>query len=137
LIRGVYQCIKYRAVFRAQRTFTGVCLAPASRGLRSVQQLHKKGFNPTVYERNFSNKEKKVDVAIGARMTKDAYTLMDKTKDELLLVAGDSDFAPVVADLTSEGFKVEVAFWDHAAREIKETASKFISLNQYHGHFTR
>lgn len=34
--------------------------------------LHRIGFNPTVYEKNFSNREKKVDVAIGSRMTKDA-----------------------------------------------------------------
>jgi uncharacterized LabA/DUF88 family protein len=81
--------------------------------------LHKKWFNPTVYERNAANKEKKVDVAIAARVIKDAYTVIDKSKDEILLVAGDSDFVPVVADLTSEGYKVEVVFWDHAARELK------------------
>jgi hypothetical protein len=27
--------------------------------------LDRKGFNPTVYDKNISNKEKKVDVAIG------------------------------------------------------------------------
>jgi len=70
-------------------------------------------------------------------MTKDAYTIIDKSKDELLLVSGDSDYVPVVVDLTSEGYKVEVAFWDHAARELKDAATKFISLNQYHGHLTR
>jgi hypothetical protein len=99
--------------------------------------LDRKGFNPTVYERNVANKEKKVDVGIGARMTKDAYTVVNKAKDELILVAGDSDFMPVIADLISEGFRVEVAFWDHAARELREGASKFISLNPYHKHFTR
>jgi len=61
-------------------------------------------------------------------MTKDAYTKVDKTKDDLVLVAGDSDYEPVISDLKSEGYKVEVAFWDHAAGEIKKTASKFISL---------
>ena len=99
--------------------------------------LERKGFNPTVYEKNAANREKKVDVAIAHRMTKDAYTMIDKDKDELLLVAGDSDFVPAVADLTGEGFKVEVAFWDHSARELRETASRFISLDQYHGHLTR
>jgi hypothetical protein len=53
--------------------------------------LHKEGFNPTVYERNAANEEKKVDVAIAARVIKDAYTVIDKSKDEILLVAGDSD----------------------------------------------
>jgi hypothetical protein len=99
--------------------------------------LHRQGFNPTVYERNFANKEKKVDVAIASRMTKDAYTIIDKIKDEILLVAGDSDYVPTVSDLVSEGFKVEVVFWDHAARELRQTATKFISLDQYHTHFTR
>jgi len=99
--------------------------------------LDRKGFNTTVYERNVANKEKKVDVAIGSRMTKDAYTIVNKAKDELVLVAGDSDFMPVVADLISEGYKVDVAFWDQAAQELRNAASGFISLNPYHKHFTR
>ena len=99
--------------------------------------LDRKGFNPTVYEKNFANKEKKVDVAVAARMTKDAYTLIDKERDDILLVSGDTDYVPVVTDLVSEGFTVEVAFWDHCGRELREVASKFISLNQYHAHLTR
>jgi hypothetical protein len=99
--------------------------------------LNRKGFNPTVYERNFSNKEKKVDVAIASRMIKDAYTLLKKDQDDILLVAGDSDFVPAVADLISEGYKVEVAFWNHAARELREAAANFISLDPHHTHFTR
>ncbi|ATC33025.1 NYN domain-containing protein [Caulobacter vibrioides] len=99
--------------------------------------LERKGFQTTVYDKNFANHEKKVDVAIGARMTKDAYTVIDKAKDELLLVSGDNDFVPVVADLVSEGFKVEVAFWSHAGREIADVASRFIPLDAYHDHFSR
>jgi hypothetical protein len=100
--------------------------------------LHRKGFNPTVYDKNVVGKEKKVDVAIGARMTKDAYTVIDKEKDEILLVAGDSDYVPVLEDLKSEGYRVEVAFWDHStAREVKALADKFVSLTQYHDHFSR
>jgi hypothetical protein len=99
--------------------------------------LQKKGFNPTVYEKNFSNKEKKVDVAIGHRITKDAYTIIKKEKDEIILVSGDSDYVPVVTDLVAEGYKVEVAFWEHASPELKRIASKFISLDKYHDHLTR
>jgi uncharacterized LabA/DUF88 family protein len=63
---------------------------------------------------------------------------LDKAKDELLLVAGDSDFEPVITDLKVEGYKVEVAFWDHAAAEIKKAVDAgFISLNKHHAHFTR
>ncbi|WP_084540137.1 NYN domain-containing protein [Azorhizobium doebereinerae] len=98
--------------------------------------LHRKGFNTTVYERNAANKEKKVDTAIAGRMTKDAYTLLNKTSDEIILVAGDSDYVPIVADLVAEGFKIEVAFWDHASSELRRACSKFISLNKYHEHLT-
>ena len=99
--------------------------------------LERKGFATTVYEKNAANHEKKVDVAIGARMTKDAYTVLDKARDEILLVSGDTDFVPVVADLVAEGFKVEVAFWGHAGRELREAAPRFISLDDYHDHLSR
>ena len=76
-------------------------------------------------------KEKKVDVAIAHAITKDAYTIIDKSSSEIALVAGDKDFEPVVSDLVAEGFKVQVVFWDHAAQELKNAASSFLSLNKY------
>lgn len=93
--------------------------------------VKRKGFDHQVFEKNAAGKEKKVDVAIAHRMTKDAYTIIDKTVDEITLVAGDKDFEPVVADLRAEGFKIDVVFWDHAAKELKEAASRFISLNPH------
>jgi uncharacterized LabA/DUF88 family protein len=98
--------------------------------------LERKGFHPTVMKR-ISLEKKKVDVAIAHRMTKDAYTLVKRQVDHLLLVAGDSDYLPVVRDLIFDGYDVEVAFWDHATRELREAASKFISLNAYHSQLTR
>jgi hypothetical protein len=78
------------------------------------------GFKVTKYERNFANKEKKVDVAIAHRMTKDAYSgVVRPGSDEMTLVAGDSDYVPVVIDLVSAGFIVHVAFWGHAAKELR------------------
>ena len=38
---------------------------------------------------------------------------------------------PTIKELQADGFVVEVVFWDHAARELREVASKFIGLNQY------
>ena len=64
-------------------------------------------------------------------MTKDAYTRIDKANSEIVLVAGDKDYMPVIDDLKSEGFRVIVVFWDHAAHEVKQAASKFIPLNQW------
>jgi uncharacterized LabA/DUF88 family protein len=96
------------------------------------QMVERKGFTPAVYEKNAGGKEKKVDVAIAHRMTKDAYPIVDRKNDRVLLVAGDSDYLPVVSDLVTDGFEVDVAFWDDAARELREAASKFISLNHHH-----
>lgn len=94
--------------------------------------VERHGFKVTKYNRNFAGKEKKVDVAIGHAMTKDAYTgLIQKGVDEITLVAGDQDYVPVVEDLVANGFIVHVVFWDHAARELKAVASRFISLNPY------
>ncbi len=64
-------------------------------------------------------------------MTRDAYKNVDKKEDILTLVAGDADFVPPVRMLIEDGYRVEVIFWEHAAKELKETCSKFISLNPY------
>jgi hypothetical protein len=95
------------------------------------KMVEQKGFEVKTYDRSFSGKEKKVDVGIATAITKDAYTKIDKTNSEIILVAGDKDYMPVIEDLTNEGFKVVVVFWDHAAQELKQAASKFISLNQW------
>lgn len=95
------------------------------------KMVEQKGFQVKTYDRSAAGKEKKVDVAIAHAMTKDAYTSINKETSEIILVAGDKDYMPVIEDLKSEGFKVIVVFWDHAAKELKETATKFISLNKW------
>ncbi|MGI9419616.1 MAG: NYN domain-containing protein [Geminicoccaceae bacterium] len=97
--------------------------------------LDRKG-NPTVYQRNAANQEKKVDVAIAHRMKKDAYTLLNRDVDEVLLVAGDTDYLPVITDLISDRFKVEIAFWDHLARDLRESTKRHIALNEHHDYLT-
>ncbi|WP_373747017.1 MULTISPECIES: NYN domain-containing protein [Neisseria] len=97
------------------------------------KMVEHKGFQVTTYERSISGQEKKVDVAIAHSMTKDAYTMKndEKSKCEITLVAGDKDYVPVVEDLVKEGFYVTVAFWGHAAKELKEAASKFFNMDDY------
>jgi uncharacterized LabA/DUF88 family protein len=96
------------------------------------------GFKVTRYGRSFAGKEKKVDVAIAHAMTKDAYSgLVQRGEDEMTLIAGDSDYVPVLQDLRKEGFAVHVVFWNHAAREVREAATKFVSLDPYFGLLTR
>jgi len=95
------------------------------------EMVKRKGFTVETFEKSASGKEKKVDVAIAHRMTKDAYTCIDKSNDELILVSRDKDFVPVVEDLIAEGYTVVVAFWDHAAQELKDSATRYLSLNPF------
>lgn len=100
--------------------------------------VKRKGFEVKTYEKNFSGKEKKVDVAIAHQITKDAYSgKINKGTDEITLVAGDKDFVPVVEDLVESGFKVHVVFWDNAAPELKSVCTRFTSLNPYLDNLTR
>ena len=89
------------------------------------------GFELHLEDRNWANKEKKIDTGIATLMTKDAYKRGDPENDLFVLVAGDRDYVPVLNELTTDGFKVEVVFWDHAARELKEVATRFVSLDQH------
>jgi uncharacterized LabA/DUF88 family protein len=94
------------------------------------------GFELHLEDRNYNNKEKKIDTGIATLLTKDAYK-SDAYKsgkpadDTFVLVAGDSDYVPTIKELQADGFKVEVVFWNHAARELRSVATKFIGIDQY------
>jgi hypothetical protein len=97
--------------------------------------VERKGFKVKTYERSYG-KERKVDVAIAYEIGKDVPK-MDKATSEIILVAGDKDFVPIVEDLTAEGYHVCVAFWDHASAQMKARGSSFFSLNPYIKHLAR
>jgi uncharacterized LabA/DUF88 family protein len=93
--------------------------------------VKRKGWEIEVFDRNVQGKEKKVDTAITHHMTKDAYTRIDRRKSEITLVSGDSDYVPAVEDLVKDGFTVSVAFWGHAAKELRQVASSFFDLDPH------
>ena len=96
------------------------------------RMVERYGFKVTTYDRNAAGREKKVDVAIAHQITKDAYSgVIKKEIDEITLVAGDKDYVPVIVDLVNNGYTFDVVFWSHAARELKEAASKFVALDPY------
>lgn len=99
------------------------------------EMVKRQGFTVETFEKSASGQEKKVDVAIAHRITKDAYTCLNKSEDELVLVSGDKDFVPVIADLIKEGYKVKIAFWDQAAQELKDSlrnpVTDFLSLDPH------
>lgn len=100
------------------------------------QYAKRAGFELHLEDRNYANKEKKIDTGIATLLTKDAYK-SDGYKsgnpqaDTFVLVAGDADYVPTIKELKEDGFIVEVVFWNHAARELKEVASRFIDLDPY------
>jgi uncharacterized LabA/DUF88 family protein len=89
------------------------------------------GFEVIVYDRNVANHEKKIDTDIVATMIEDSYEILTMGQDEMTLVAGDADYVPAICKLVKRGIPVHVVFWKHAAREIKDAATKFIELNPY------
>lgn len=97
----------------------------------------RRGFEVVVYDRNVANREKKIDTTIARDITKDSYERMRPGADLVVLVAGDSDYVPIAEDLRERGFGFEVFFWDHASRELKEAATKFVSLDPYLDHLSR
>lgn len=102
------------------------------------KMVERYGFKVTKFERNFAGKEKKVDVAIAHAMTKDAYSgVVKRGEDEMTLIAGDTDYVPLLQDLRTEGFVVHLVFWNHAGKELKESATKFIGLDQYFDHLSK
>lgn len=91
----------------------------------------KAGFELHLEDRNVNNKEKKIDTGIATLLTKDAYKNGKPNQDTFVLVAGDADYVPTVNELRKDGYVVEVVFWNHAARELKEAANKFVSLDPH------
>jgi len=91
----------------------------------------RKGFEVVVYDRNAANREKKIDTQISTDVTADSYELMDPARDEITLVAGDTDYVPTVERMRKRGFQFHVVFWDHASHELREACSRFVPLNQY------
>jgi uncharacterized LabA/DUF88 family protein len=97
----------------------------------------KNGFEVKVYDRNAVGKEKKIDTDIVATMMEDSYELLEVGTDEITLVSGDSDYVPAIEKLRKRGIPVHVVFWGHAARELKESATSFVNLDEYLDHLSK
>lgn len=95
------------------------------------------GFQVFVHDRNVAGKEKKVDNHINTVMIEDSYEFMQTGRDKAVLVAGDGDFVPPVLSLRRRGLEVRVIFWSHASRELRQSASEFLDLDQHFDYITR
>ncbi len=94
------------------------------------KMANQNGFTTNIFDRNFANKEKKVDTSIITEMMSDAFQKVNKQNDKIVLVAGDADFVPAIESLRNAGFEVHVFFWGHASNELKvSVGSNFHSLD--------
>jgi hypothetical protein len=99
------------------------------------------GCEVKTYKRNKSNKEKKVDTKLVCRAMRSIFT---KKHSTLLLVAGDSDYCPLIEEAKEENWKIEIWFWDGSSlplfstgmsSELKNIAS-YKPLDNYYESFT-
>lgn len=87
------------------------------------------GFQVETYQRNESNKEKKVDTGIVQMINKKLYKDSEEG-DMFVLVLGDRDYVPTVEAIEEEGRKVRIAFWDNVAGELIVAASEYMRLEE-------
>ena len=95
------------------------------------KSIERKGYEVVIYDRNRSNQEKKIDVDVATTIIEDSYEKMKAAEDEIILVAGDSDYVPMVEKLIKRGFSVKLVFWSHASRDLINAVTEFKELNQY------
>jgi uncharacterized LabA/DUF88 family protein len=92
------------------------------------------GFETVLEDRNVANREKRIDTGIVTMMMRDAYKRMDPANDTITLVAGDGDYVPTFETLRGDGFRMELVFWEHASKDLKEACDKFTSLDAHLDH---
>lgn len=90
------------------------------------QEIRNEGFDVRVFDRNFRDKEKGVDMEMGMDVVE---RLFEVTSPEILvIVAGDADFKGIVERAKRKGWQVEVWFWGNAATEMQKVTS-FVNLD--------
>lgn len=107
----------YEAVCPGDAAIGRACLfgsrPPADDSIWAVARS--RGFEVTVFDRNAFNREKGVDMEMGAQIIDDSYQWMKSDRgDRVVLVSGDQDFLPIVGRLNARGFRTTAVFWEHA-----------------------
>lgn len=85
------------------------------------------GFKVETFQRNESNKEKKVDTGIVQVINKKLYKESEEG-DVFVLVLGDKDYVPTVEAIEEENRKARIVFWDNVAGELTMAASEYVRL---------
>jgi uncharacterized LabA/DUF88 family protein len=91
------------------------------------KMIRAKGYDVKVFQRNFFNKEKGVDMRMGLDILR--LVLREKDKGTVAIVAGDADFIQVAEDAHAEGWKVEAWYWSNAAADLKQAVDRYEELD--------
>lgn len=97
------------------------------------------GFEVFVFDRNFANKEKEVDVAIATQVIEDSFQYMQAPRgDRVVLVTGDRDYLPTLRSLKNRHIKTTVVFWKHAlSHDLRDFADDYFELDLIFDHISR
>ena len=87
------------------------------------------GFKVETEQRNFANKEKKIDTGIVQKINRKLFREAEDG-DVFVLVLGDSDYVPTVEDIEADGKTAKIVFWDNVAGELVASASEYKCLNE-------
>lgn len=94
----------------------------------------RQGWQVEVRPRSFFGHEKMIDSEIVSDMILDGLELVDPEQDQIILVAGDSDYLPVVRKLHARNIPVYVAFWDfYIHHSLRDEAALFFDLSSQMG----
>lgn len=103
------------------------------------EMARRDGFEVRVFDRNFRNKEKEVDVSLATTMLEDSYEFMSPNRgDRAVLVAGDRDYVPTVQSLQKRQLSTIVVFWSHAlSKDLRDAATDHHVLDPHFDFLTR
>ena len=91
----------------------------------------KAGFEPRIFRRPYGGKEKGVDTALVTDLIADSFTVY-APGDELILVAGDGDYLPLVDHLKSRDIRLSVVFWDRGLSQgLRVSGCNWVSLQPH------
>lgn len=98
-------------------------------GYRSWNFARQAGWDVEIRKRSSHGQEKLIDTEIATDLIIDGLG-SDSERDQLILIAGDSDYLPAVRKLKAQGIPVYVAFWDFCINdELRREAAVFFNLS--------
>ncbi|CAJ0769020.1 4164_t:CDS:2 [Entrophospora sp. SA101] len=97
------------------------------------KHIQKQGYEVTVYNQNAENREKKVDMEIGASIMD---TIQNYNPGILVLIAGDGDYVPVINRGLNKGWAVEIWFWSSGISNDLKSKVLFKPLDNCYKYFS-